>query len=225
MIIAIDGPAGAGKSSVAKEFAKRLNMLYIDTGAMYRALTWKGLKNNIDISNNNNMADLLKVSDIKLIPDVDNLNVFIDGIDVTLEIRKPFVSNNVSLVASHKDVRSIMTEKQRKLGSSKYNVVMDGRDIGTVVFPNADVKIYLTASVEERATRRHKEQIAKGVDSDLEDLINEISKRDYYDSNREIAPLKSAEDSIIIDTTEMNYSEVLESLINIVNKKAKLIKV
>ncbi|MFN8577095.1 MAG: (d)CMP kinase [Candidatus Sericytochromatia bacterium] len=220
MIIAIDGPAGAGKSSVAKDLANRLNMLYIDTGAMYRALTWKALNNNIDLSNNNRMELLLKDSKIDLIPikGQNFLNVLIDNKNITSEIREPLISKNVSQVASHKGVRDIMVVKQRNLAENKTGVVMDGRDIGTVVFPNADIKIFLTASVEERANRRFKEQMEKGITTDIQELINDISNRDHYDMNRAVAPLKPANDSIIIDTTSMNYEEVLEKLIDISKK-------
>lgn len=223
MIIAIDGPAGAGKSSVAKDLANKLNMLYIDTGAMYRALTWKAINNNIDILNNDAMGILLKNSKIDLIPvkETNSLNVLMDNKDITEQIREPQISKNVSHVASHKSVRDIMTIKQRNLAENKPDVIMDGRDIGTVVFPNADIKIFLTASVEERANRRFKEQMEKGISTDINDLINEISSRDEYDMNRPIAPLKPAETSIIIDTTSMNYNEVLTKLIDICTKYKK----
>jgi cytidylate kinase len=219
MIIAIDGPAGAGKSSVAKDLANKLNMLYIDTGAMYRALTWKAINNNIDISDNKSMELLLKESKIDLIPVKENnsLKVLIDNQNITTEIREPIVSKNVSQVSSHKGVRDIMTVKQRNLAENKIGVVMDGRDIGTVVFPNADIKIFLTASVEERANRRFKEQMEKGIATNIKELINEIANRDEYDMNRTIAPLKAATDSIIIDTTNMDYIQVLEKLIDIFN--------
>lgn len=227
MIIAIDGPAGAGKSSVAKDLASKLNMLYIDTGAMYRALTWKAVNSNIEVSNNEAMGLLLKESKIDLIPvqETNTLKVLIDNKDITQEIREPKISKNVSQVASHKSVRDIMTVKQRNLAENKSGVIMDGRDIGTVVFPNADIKIFLTASVEERANRRFKEQMEKGITTDINELINEISSRDQYDMNRPIAPLKPAETSIIIDTTNMNYNEVLDKLIDIyTNYKKPCIK-
>lgn len=228
MIVAIDGPAGAGKSSVAKEFASKLNMLYIDTGAMYRALTWKALENNVDISDNKSMELLLKDSKIDLVPSKEEniLKVFMDKQDITLAIREPHISKNVSQVSSHKGVRDIMTVKQRNLAENKNGVVMDGRDIGTVVFPNADIKIFLTASVEERAKRRLKEQLNKGIESNLDELIQEISKRDEQDINREIAPLRAAEDSIEVDTTNLTYEQVLIKLIDIANKyQEKFLKV
>lgn len=225
MIIAIDGPAGAGKSSVAKEFAKRSGYIYIDTGAMYRALTWKALENNVDIKNQYEMQDLLNKSNIDLIHSSEEqiLKVFIDNIDVTTQIREPKVSNNVSFVAEHGTVREIMVNKQREIGhNSKSGVVMDGRDIGTVVFPDADVKIFFTASVEERARRRFKEQMEKGITTDMDELIKEIAQRDKIDMNRSVAPLKPAEDSIIIDTTELSYEQVLEKLTDITSKILKI---
>lgn len=223
MIIAIDGPAGAGKSSVAKELANKLSMLYIDTGAMYRALTWKAITNDIDILDDKAMELLLKDSKIDLVPskEENRLNVFIDSKDVTKEIREPWVSQKVSQVSSHKSVRDIMTAKQRNLAENKIGVVMDGRDIGTIVFPNADIKIFLTASVEERAKRRFKEQMQKGIATDINELSNEIAQRDEYDMNRTVAPLKPADDSIIIDTTEMDYPQVLQKLIEIWNNYQK----
>jgi cytidylate kinase len=192
MIIAIDGPAGAGKSSVAKEFAKRSGYIYIDTGAMYRALTWKALENDKDVKNSYEMKELLNKSTINLVHSNEEmiLKIFIDDIDITTQIREPRVSNNVSLVAEHREVREIMVDKQRVIGHSKNGVVMDGRDIGTVVFPDADVKIFFTASVEERARRRFKEQIEKGITTNIDDLIKEISLRDKTDMNRAVAPLK-----------------------------------
>lgn len=225
MIIAIDGPAGAGKSSVAKEFAKRSGYIYIDTGAMYRALTWKALENNVDIKNQYEMKDLLNKSTIDLIHSSEEqiLKVFIDNIDVTTQIREPKVSNNVSFVAEHATVREIMVNKQREIGhNSKSGVVMDGRDIGTVVFPDADVKIFFTASVEERAKRRFKEQMEKGITTDMDELIKEIAQRDKIDMNRSVAPLKPAEDSIIVDTTELSYEQVLEKLTDITSKILKI---
>jgi cytidylate kinase len=221
MIVAIDGPAGAGKSSVAKEVAKRLGLTYIDTGAMYRALTWKALINKVDINDEADLEKLLLASDIELIPSPEEnvLKVYIDGNDVTGEIREPSISSSVSLVSSHRSIRKIMVDKQRIIANTRKGVVMDGRDIGTVVFPNADIKIFLIASIEERANRRFKEQIARGIKSNLENLIQDISLRDQIDTNREVSPLKPADDSIIIDTTHLDYNQVIEKLIEITTKK------
>ncbi|RYX99073.1 (d)CMP kinase [bacterium] len=174
------------------------------------------------------MELLLKDSKIDLVPSKEEniLKVFMDKQDITLAIREPHISKNVSQVSSHKGVRDIMTVKQRNLAENKNGVVMDGRDIGTVVFPNADIKIFLTASVEERAKRRLKEQLNKGIESKLDELIQEISKRDEQDINREIAPLKAAEDSIEVDTTNLTYDQVLSKLIEIANKyQEKFLKV
>ncbi|MBC7476191.1 MAG: (d)CMP kinase [Candidatus Sericytochromatia bacterium] len=218
MIIAIDGPAGAGKSSVAKDVAKKLNYTYIDTGAMYRALTWKAIKSNINISDGSQLEKLLKESKIELIPNNEEniLKIYLDNNDITEQIRDPLVSNAVSEVSAHKSIRDIMVIKQRNIAQNKNGVVMDGRDIGTVVFPNAEIKIFLTASVEERAKRRFIEQESKGISTDINRLILEISKRDDYDSNRIIAPLKPAHDSIILDTTSLDYGQVVNKFIQIV---------
>lgn len=223
MIVAIDGPAGAGKSSVAREVAKRLGLTYIDTGAMYRALTWKAIKRQIDITDEDQLEKLLLVSEIELIPcqEENVLKVYIDGKDVTHEIRETVINNSVSLVSSHRSIRKIMVDKQRNIADSRNGVVMDGRDIGTVVFPNADIKIFLTATVEERAKRRFKEQIEKGITLDIESLIKDISLRDQIDTNREVSPLKPAVDSIIIDTTNLNYDQVIDKLIDITSKSVK----
>ncbi len=224
MIVAIDGPAGAGKSSVAKEVAKRLGLTYIDTGAMYRALTWKAINNQIDINNEDKLESLLKSSKIELQSSPDGLKILIDDLDVTREIREPEINNSVSLVSSHKEIRDLMVIKQRNIANLKKGVVMDGRDIGTVVFPNADIKLFLTASVEERAKRRFKEQIEKGIATDMDQLIKDISLRDDTDRNRPVAPLKPADDAIIIDTTKLSYEEVIKKLLSLVLNRTQPIK-
>jgi cytidylate kinase len=220
MIVAIDGPAGAGKSSVAKEIARRLGLTYIDTGAMYRALTWKAIKNEVDINEESQMEKLLIGSEIQLLhsPDENILKVFIDGNDVTSQIREPEVNNSVSMVSSHRSVRNMMVNQQRNIANLRKGVVMDGRDIGTVVFPHADIKIFLIASVEERARRRFKEQIEKGIICDLDSLVRDIAQRDKIDTNREVSPLKPAEDSLIIDTTFLSYDQVIDKLLEITAK-------
>lgn len=221
MIIAIDGPAGAGKSSVAKGIAKRLGLIYIDTGAMYRALTLKAVNCNLDINDENEMEKLLKDTNIDLHQSLEenNLKVLIDNFDATEEIRNPRISSAVSTVSKHKKVRDIMVFKQRKISESEQGIVMDGRDIGTIVFPDADIKIFLTASVEERAKRRFKEQIEKGINTDINDLITEIKQRDELDSNRRFSPLKPANDSLIVDTTNLSFENVINKLFEIVNNK------
>ncbi|MGR9049906.1 (d)CMP kinase [Halobacillus faecis] len=220
MTIAIDGPAAAGKSTVAKKVAEKLSFIYVDTGAMYRALTWKALKNGVSLEDEAGLALLLSQSDLNLIQSEAGQRVILDHRDVSEEIRTAEVTNQVSIVAKHKDVREEMVQRQQELVKDK-GVVMDGRDIGTHVLPDAEVKIFMIASVEERAERRHKENLEKGFPSDLKQLKEEIRKRDEIDSNREIAPLVKAEDAIEIDTTSMDIDQVVEKILNIVKKNGE----
>ncbi|MEI5907171.1 (d)CMP kinase [Bacillus spongiae] len=213
--IAIDGPAAAGKSTVAKILAESLSYIYIDTGAMYRALTYKAIKEKINVHDESLMADLIHESVISLQPGKETQLVFLDGHNVTDEIRTNEVTNSVSIVAKHGLVRREMVKRQQAL-ASKGKVVMDGRDIGTHVIPDAEVKVFLLASVEERAKRRHEENISKGFSSDLEKLKEEIAKRDKLDSEREISPLKKAEDAIEIDTTSLSIQGVVGKIMNLV---------
>ncbi|MCF3941656.1 (d)CMP kinase [Oceanobacillus alkalisoli] len=215
--IAIDGPAAAGKSTVAKIVADKLNYIYVDTGAMYRALTLKALNDKVDPSDDDAVLDLLMNTNIELTNDSTGQRVILDGKDVTEEIRYQPVSANVSYVAKLSTVRQEMLERQRELAKDR-GVVMDGRDIGTHVLPNAQVKIFLVASVDERAKRRHDENIAKGIPSDLEQLKAEIEKRDEIDSNRETAPLVRADDAIEVDTTSLSIDEVVRSILQEVEK-------
>lgn len=205
--IAIDGPAAAGKSTVAKLVARKLSYIYIDTGAMYRSLTLKALKNNVSLDSEVNLAKLLTATKIELKQSDDGQKVYLDDEDVTLDIRTLSVTNNVSYVAKHASVRKDMVLRQQAL-TEKRGVVMDGRDIGTHVIPDAEVKIFLHATVEERAKRRHEENIATGFISDLEELKREIEQRDRIDTKRESAPLIKAEDAIEIDTTSLSIDEV-----------------
>jgi CMP/dCMP kinase len=216
--IAIDGPAAAGKSTVAKMIAKRLSYIYIDTGAMYRALTYRALQQGIELGDEQALISLLKNTYIELRPSHEGQLVLVNGEDVTNVIRNKEVTNAVSLVAKHPLVREEMVARQRALAKNG-GVVMDGRDIGTHVLPNAEVKVFLKASVEERARRRHKENIARGFPSDLETLKKEIARRDQLDSEREVAPLKKAEDAIEIDTTSLSIEEVVERIMEIVNER------
>ncbi|WP_164668748.1 (d)CMP kinase [Virgibacillus doumboii] len=211
--IAIDGPAAAGKSTVAKIVAERLSYIYIDTGAMYRSLTLKALTNQISLEDEHSLAGLLADTDIELIQREDGQHVMVDGEDVTSEIRTNEVTNNVSQVAKHPSIREDMVRRQQEL-AEKRGVVMDGRDIGTHVIPDAEVKIFLIATVEERAKRRHKENLEKGFSSDLEELKREIEQRDLIDSKREAAPLLKADDAIEIDTTSLTINQVAESILN-----------
>lgn len=218
--VAIDGPAGAGKSTVAKEVAKRLGFIYIDTGAMYRALTLQALELGIDINDENRLNEYLEKHIIQLINENDIQKVKIDGVDITKEIRTREVTKNVSLVSSHPLVRKTMVDIQRKLAMGS-DVVMDGRDIGTNVLPKAEVKIFLTAAIDERARRRYKELIDNGFEADLDQIRADIELRDKKDQERTINPLKRAEDAILIDTSMYNIDEVVEKIIYYVNEKVK----
>ena len=221
MRIAIDGPAAAGKSTVAKKIAKKLKYTYIDTGAMYRTITLAALNRKVDYEDENALKYIANEVTITFENDEEGQKVFLNNVDVTKEIRNKEVTNNVSIVAKHRSVRTILVNKQRELAKNG-NVVMDGRDIGTFVLPDAEVKIFLVASVEERAMRRHKENLLNGFESDLEQLKEEIRERDRIDSEREMAPLVKAEDAIEVDTTNMTIDEVVEYILSIVKEKLKV---
>src|SRR5699024_10595057 len=212
--IAIDGPAAAGKSTVAKKIAKELSIVYIDTGAMYRALTLKALATGIDAEDENSLNELLHHTDISLTQNETGTRqlVYMDGKDVTDEIRSQEVSNHVSHVAKHTLVRDEMVKRQKKLANN-VNVVMDGRDIGTNVLPNAEIKIFLIASVNERAKRRCNENKSRGISLSLEQLKQEIKERDYRDINRSSSPLVQADDAIAIDTTNMSIDQVVSEIL------------
>ncbi|QUH26354.1 (d)CMP kinase [Serpentinicella alkaliphila] len=214
--IAIDGPAGAGKSTIAKKIAKKLGILYIDTGAMYRALTYKVVKLKVDINNIEKINEIAKETNIEF----RNGIIFLDGIDVSLEIRSQEVTKLVSFVAQIPEVRVILVELQKKVANNNH-VVMDGRDIGSNVLPNADVKVFLTASVSERAKRRYLEMLEKNSDLTLavEDIEKDIKLRDKMDSEREASPLIKAKDAIVLDTTLFTIDQVVEEILNILSKK------
>ncbi|WP_263621378.1 (d)CMP kinase [Rossellomorea aquimaris] len=215
--IAIDGPAAAGKSTVAKIVAGNLSYLYIDTGAMYRSLTYKALNSKVDLHDESELMDMLTQTKIELEPSDKGQLVFLDGQDVTDEIRQSDVTNSVSHVAVHSRVREEMVKRQQELASAG-GVVMDGRDIGTHVIPDAEVKVFLLASVDERAQRRHEENVSKGFPSDLESLKQEIARRDKIDSEREVAPLRKADDAIEIDTTSLSIPEVVDRIMSLVER-------
>ncbi len=214
--IAIDGPAAAGKSTVAKLVAKRLSCIYIDTGAMYRALTWKALKNSVNVNEEGDLVTLMQDTNIKLEQSDRGQLVFVDGQDVTEAIRSNEVTNHVSYVAQHPEIRKEMVRRQQLLAKHR-GVVMDGRDIGTQVLPEADVKIFLIASVEERAKRRYEENIRKGIHANLEELKKDIEQRDEIDSKREASPLLKAKDAIEIDTTSLSIQEVADKILQVAN--------
>lgn len=213
--VAIDGPAAAGKSTVAKEVAKRLGYTYIDTGAMYRAFTWYCMEKGVDCQNEAACCALIPEVTIKLRP---NGQVLCNDIDITSEIREPRVSGNVSYIASYKDIRLFLVDQQRAM-AAKHSVIMDGRDIGTYVLPDADVKIFQIASVETRAVRRYDENISKGIACTFEEIENDVRKRDYIDSHRDFAPLKCAPDALTLDTSFMSIEEVVREVIRIIESK------
>jgi cytidylate kinase len=216
--VAIDGPAAAGKSTVAKIAAKTLGFVYIDTGAMYRSLTYKALKQKTDLNDAYQLKKLLNQTEIKLIQEGSGQKVYVDGEDVTERIRYPDVSEHVSLVSSFEDVRTEMVDRQRKLADS-CSVVMDGRDIGTHVLPEAQVKIFLIASVDERAVRRYREEELKGRHPSMQSLREAIALRDKKDMEREISPLVKADDAIALDTTSLSIDEVVDQILQIVKEK------
>lgn len=220
LVVAIDGPAAAGKSTVAKMVAKKIGATYIDTGAMYRAVTYFALSQNIDPKDESAVVSLLP----KLKLDIkEDERIFLNGTDVTKQIRSIEVNDNVSYVASYKDIRLALVDIQRKMSES-ISVVMDGRDIGTYVLPNADIKIFQVASVGTRALRRYKENISKGIQCELEDIEIGLKKRDHIDSTRTFAPLKPADNSIVLDTSNLSIEEAVDAVIEIIKKKGYEVK-
>jgi CMP/dCMP kinase len=217
MIIAVDGPAGAGKSTVAKILAKKLGFLYIDTGAMYRALTLKVLNNNVEVNNSRAVAALASQTKIDLIPTSEGpVKVFLDNKDVSVLVREPRVTQFVSNVAKIAAVRKIMVKLQRNLGDSK-DCVLDGRDIGTVVFPKADKKFFIDANFEERVNRRYKDLInLKITGVSRQQVAKDLKNRDTIDSTRKVAPLKKAQDAIYLDTTNMTIEHVVDKMLSCV---------
>ncbi|HKM00656.1 MAG: (d)CMP kinase [Tissierellia bacterium] len=206
MIIAIDGPSGAGKSTVARLLSKELGFEYIDTGAMYRALAYKAYKQNIDI-NENEIAQMLDSTNVTYY----NNQIFLDGENVEKLIRDEIISKLSSQISALKIVREKMVELQRKIAVNK-NVILDGRDIGTIVFPNADFKFFITATVEERAKRRYEQLNSNDMEADYHNILQDIKKRDENDSTRQFSPLKIAEDAILIDTSNMDIEETTRTI-------------
>lgn len=215
--IAVDGPSAAGKSSIAKIIAKKLNYVYIDTGAMYRCVGYYCILNNIDINDEQAVSKSLDQINIEM----DNENhIYLNGNDVSQEIRQDQISMTASVVSSYQAVRSFLVEQQRKMASCG-GVILDGRDIGTVVLPDADLKVYQVASVETRAKRRYLENQERGLEADLEKIKKDIEQRDYQDMNREISPLKQADDAIVLDTSDMTLQEVVDEFLKLVEEKLK----
>ncbi len=224
MVIAIDGPAGSGKSTVARLLSERLNFFYIDTGAMYRALTYQAIKEKVNLEDEKELHKLARRTKIELNGSValygrnvkdkeKHQRVFVNGKDVTKKIRIEELTKKVFYIARSPDVRKIMVKKQREMAKKK-DVVVEGRDIGTVVFPNADLKIYLDASLKERARRRYKELKEKGERPILSKIEKEIRVRDNYDKNRKVAPLKKAKGALYLDTTSLSIDEAVNSITN-----------
>ncbi len=220
MIIAIDGPSGAGKSTLGKMLAKKLNLLYLDTGAMYRAVGFAVLKNDISLDDTHKITEIAAHSDIELIGEPDALFVRLNGEEITAKIRTNEIGQAASIVSTVSEVRKILVEKQRSLGNlSKTGAVLDGRDIGTIVFPHADIKFFLTAKPEARARRRYEEDLEKGRAVSYEQTFTEIKQRDERDVSREDSPLAIAEDAVVIDTSEMDLTEVFEQMLKVVREK------
>ncbi|MCK9432853.1 MAG: (d)CMP kinase [Candidatus Omnitrophica bacterium] len=221
MIVAIDGPAGAGKSTVAKILAKKLGFLYIDTGAMYRALTLKALNNNVSTGNQDAVIALARTVKIELLHNPDgSLTVMLDGADVSMAIRQPRITQVVSDVAKIKEVREILVDMQRECGK-KGNCVLDGRDIGTVVFPQAEKKFFIDASREERTRRRFKELRGMGEKIEEAAVAQDLANRDRIDSTRQTSPLRRAPDALYIDTTDLSIEQVVEKMFSLCKKNAE----
>ena len=216
--VAIDGPASAGKSTVAKIVAKKLHFIYCDTGAMYRSVTFAALKNHVKLDDDQALKELLKTIEIRFVPAEPEQRVFVNYEEVTQAIRTPEITNNVSLVSAQPSVRAELTKRQQEIAEAG-GIVMDGRDIGTTVLPNAEVKIFLVASVHERAVRRFKENQTKGIDTPLDVLEKEIEERDYKDSHREISPLTQAKDAVLVDTTSLTINQVVDKILEIIDQK------
>ncbi|SEN42299.1 cytidylate kinase [Amphibacillus marinus] len=218
--IAIDGPAAAGKSTVAKRIAQKLNYIYIDTGAMYRAITYVAIESQQSLADELQLYQLLLNTDIELSQGGSGQKVIVNGKDITEDIRNQQVTNSVSKVAAYRLIREEMVIRQRELAGKK-GVVMDGRDIGSHVIPDAEVKIFLIASVRERAERRYYENKRKGFEASLAQLEKEIAERDKLDSERTVSPLIKAEDAIELDTTSLTIDQVTNCIFNIINEKVE----
>lgn len=217
--IAIDGPAGAGKSSLSKEVAKELSFIYVDTGALYRTIGLAASRKGLKKEDKAEIISMLNDIDVKLsFNDEGTQIVLLNGEDVSSFIRTPEASMFASAVSAIPEVRAFLLDLQRNMAKSD-NVIMDGRDIGTVVLPDAKIKIFLTASPEKRAMRRHKENIEKGIDSTYEEVLKDVNQRDYQDSHREIAPLKPAEDSVLVDTSDYDFEGSKELLLKVLKER------
>ena len=218
--IAIDGPAGAGKSTVAKAVAKELGIIYLDTGAMYRATAYTAIKNGIDVSDEVGVGEMLKTLTMDVVYEDGAQQIIVNGLNTTPYLREHYMSKAASDISALPCVRYKLVDIQRELAKT-YDLVLDGRDIGTFVLPDANCKIFLVASAEERAKRRVEENRLKGQESDFDTVLKDIKQRDYNDSHREVAPLKKADDAMELDTTTMTIPEVVEAVISLVKEKIK----
>lgn len=211
--VAIDGPSGAGKSSISREVARRLGYIYVDTGAMYRAAALYVMQHRIDPEDAEAIGRILPMLDIELKNDNGEQKVYLCGENVSRVIRTREVTRCAPIVSANPKVRQCLSDMQQEM-AQKNNIIMDGRDIGTVVLPHADVKIFLTASPEVRAHRRHKEMLEKGMDATYEEVLTDIRERDYYDENKPISPLKPARDSILLDTSEIDFEQSVQLVVD-----------
>lgn len=218
LTIAIDGPAGAGKSTIAKKLAKHFSIVYVDTGAMYRTVAYYMLQNNVDTTDETSVVARLDNVNIDIEYIEGSQHIFLNGEDVSAVIREQYVGENASKVSAHLPVRAKMVAMQQAMGK-KTSLVMDGRDIGTHVLTEATCKVYLTADSRVRAQRRFDELLSKGQKADLEAIVQEIEERDYRDMNREHAPLRQAEDAVLVDTSSLSIDEVVDTIINIVETR------
>lgn len=221
IVVALDGPAGSGKGTVTKLIAERLGFINIDTGAMYRCVTLECLNKNIEVTEIEKIEEVLKNIDIELKRENSNQKVYLNGKDVTENIRTPRIDENVAKFAAIKQVRDKVTPMQQKMREFG-NIIMEGRDIGTVVFPDADIKIFLDCSVEERAKRRYKQNLEKGIESSYEEILESIKQRHILETQREIAPFIKADDAVLVDCTNMSIEETTETIIKIIKQKVSI---
>lgn len=215
--VAIDGPAGAGKSTVAKAIAREYGFIYVDTGAMYRALAYKAINNGIAVKDEENVIKMLSSTELNITYNEKGQRIILDGEDISDKIRTAQISMGASDISALPSVRRWLLDMQKDI-ASKNNCIMDGRDIGTTILPNADIKVFLTASVEERASRRYQELAAKGEAITLETVIEDVKTRDYNDSHRAVSPLKKADDAIELDTTTLDFGQVVDAIKAIIDE-------
>ncbi len=221
MIVTIDGPAGSGKSTVAKQIAQRLDWMYLDTGATYRCAAIIAQRENLSADQTQQIAHKLRQADIKFKPSDAKPKVFLNDRDVTEEIRSETISELASKLAADPEIRSILVAKQRQIASQYANIITEGRDQGSTVFADADIKIYLDAADDERARRRYRQLIEQGEQADYEQILQAIKQRDYRDKTRKISPLTIPDDAVVIDTTNLNIEQVVEKIITLIEDKRK----